>query len=205
MIGLMAELLAFSCSMCSYGSRTLETLTLHVCKNHKSDPRFHIYCESCLRSYTNWDSYRKHLQRGCNTIPSTSVHPDTMDPGSPPAADNEIQSQLNMMDISEQSDELTQEDWHEAAYILNIKEKYIISQVAIDQILSCTKILVFDILSGIMDDIQGNLPSNAIQLLQNKVEHINSSLFQRLSSAALQRKYFRQYFNLVVSDMIPCC
>lgn len=34
----MTESLRYPCIMCSYGARSLENLTSHVCKKHKSDP-----------------------------------------------------------------------------------------------------------------------------------------------------------------------
>lgn len=110
------------------------------------------------------------------------------------------------MDITsehhEHSNAMTQKDWYEAVYILSIKEKYILSQVAVDEVLSCTKTLVSDILYGIMDDVCSNdMPAETMQMLQSKVENINDTLFERMSSASLQRKYFKKYFNLVVSEI----
>ena len=74
------------------------------------------------------------------------------------------------------------------------------SQVAVDQVLASTRTLVSNVLSGILDDIRAEVPSAIMQLLENKFDRINTSLFQRLSSAALQKKYFKKYFNLVVSQ-----
>ena len=59
--------------MCSYGTGNLEDLTSHVCRMHQNDPKFHVYCKSCFRSYTKWDSYRKHIQRGCTHMPSSVI------------------------------------------------------------------------------------------------------------------------------------
>ena len=58
---------------CSICSKSLEALTSHVCRVHRRDPRFLVSCKSCFRSYRKWDSYRKHLQRGCQMIPSQST------------------------------------------------------------------------------------------------------------------------------------
>lgn len=201
---MMAESLVYSCNMCSYNTQNLESLTSHVCKIHKNDPRFHIYCESCLRSYTKWDSYRKHIQRGCMVMPSGSN--TSVDPSFPLTSDdNEGLEELDIMDVDsdqhEHSNAITQKDWYEALYILSIKEKYILSQVAVDEVVSCTKTLVSDILHEIMDDVCGNLPAETMEMLQNKIENVNDTLFKRMSSASLQRKYFKKYFNLVVSKI----
>lgn len=196
----MAESLFYACNMCSYGARDLDGLTSHVCRNHKNDPRFHIYCKSCLRSYTKWDSYRKHVQRGCNATPTSAL----INPGageitpSGTSDENDIDA-VNEIDNGYEPDIVCQKDWHEALYILHIKEKYILSQSAVDHILLSTKTLVSDILNEILDDIQYTIPTNIMHLLQKKVAHINSTLFEHLSTAPMQKKYFKQYFDLVVS------
>lgn len=196
---MMAELLSYACNMCSYSAGTMENLTSHVCRMHKSDPRFHIYCESCLRSYTKWDSYRKHIQRGCCVVSPTA---DMSVTNSPPGDDygNRDEFDTEEQPQSPTASVVVQEDWHEAAYILNIKERYVLSQVAVDQVLACTRTLVSDVLSGVLDDVRADVPSDTVQLLENRVDFINDTLFKHLASAALQKKYFKQHFNLVVSD-----
>ena len=158
---------------------------------------FTFTVKSCLRSYTKWESYRKHVQRGCAIMPSSSV----VDHASssiitPPVVD----------DISMDEEELPPgccndaQDWYEAAYVLKIKEQHILCQVALDQIVSCTRTLVSDILNKTLNDVQDFLPANALQVFENSIAKTNSSLFKHLTSAALQKKYFKQYFNLVVSE-----
>ena len=34
----------------------------------KKHPRFFVYCNSFLRSYTKWNSYLQHIQRGCRSV-----------------------------------------------------------------------------------------------------------------------------------------
>ena len=177
----MTELLPYSCNMCSYGAGSLENLTSHVCRMHKNDPRFHIYCESCLRSYTKWDSYRKHVQRGCCVRPpsedtSTSVDNNPPDNNTDNGEDFGIEEQpQNLM-----ASAVVQEDWHEATYILNIKERYTLSQVAVDQVIACTKTLVFDVLNRLLDDVKAGVPNATIKLLEEKVDYINGTLFNVL-------------------------
>ena len=55
----------FGCSMCSFSATNNATLISHVCKIHRHDPNFLIYCSRCLRSFRVWDTYKKHIYRGC--------------------------------------------------------------------------------------------------------------------------------------------
>lgn len=48
-------------------------LASHVCKIHRYDPNFLIYCSSCLRSFKVWDTYKKHLYRGCKDVANSTI------------------------------------------------------------------------------------------------------------------------------------
>ena len=58
------------CAMCSYSTYQERQLLEHVCTIHRYDPNFIVYCTSCLRSFTKWDSFRKHTYRGCIISPA---------------------------------------------------------------------------------------------------------------------------------------
>lgn len=186
------------CSMCSYCSRTLEALNGHVCKTHKNNPRFLVYCKSCLRSFMKWDSYRKHLQRGCEIMPRrfpADVDPQASMNHDPSTSDNDS----GESEVEENISVTARRQWHEATYILNLKEKHILAQVAVDKIISTTSSFVADILSGLMDDIRDCTPVDTMHILEKKVKDINDDLFKGISTAYLQNLYFKQHFNLVVS------
>lgn len=94
---------------------------------------------------------------------------------------------------------LVDRQWHEAAYILGIKEKHILPQVAIDEILSTTSIFISEILSGLVHDICDSLPTDILQLLQKKIKDTSNSLFRDVLTGFKQNKYFKTHFGLVVS------
>ena len=52
--------------MCSFYAKNKDALVSHVCKIHRYDPNFLIYCSQCLRSFRVWTTYKKHLYRGCH-------------------------------------------------------------------------------------------------------------------------------------------
>ena len=71
--------MAFSCSMCSFCATNNATLVSHVCKIHRYDPNFLIYCSRCVRSFKVWDTYKKHLYRGCGENPTNSASEDDVE------------------------------------------------------------------------------------------------------------------------------
>lgn len=182
----------YACSMCSYTTRELDVYTAHVIRLHKDDPRFNVSCKSCLRSFTKWDSYRKHMQRSCTVRSVASCIPAPSAPLSLPTSDCEEEPEHGVLIESSVSHE-----WHEASFILNIK--CVVSQVAIDRMLTFTKDLVSDILSQMAKDIADIVPDTAMKVIENRLDQINKSLFKRLSSAHLQKTFFKKHFNLVVS------
>ena len=91
------DAMAFACSMCSFYAKDDVTLVSHVCKIHRHDPNFLVYCSRCLRSFRVWDTYKKHRYRGCKENASSS----TSEGGSRESDDNEDST----MDFSEYVEE----------------------------------------------------------------------------------------------------
>lgn len=159
------------CNMCSYAAKTIENLTSHICRIHRFDPKFHVYCESCLRSYTKWDSYKKHLQRGCSIVSSSTQEsaPESITSSPLPVMNCMDEGESQKYNEQPEHCEAIEDDWHEAKYILSVKEKHVLSQVAVDEIIGCTKSLVSDILTEVVDAAQGRVPPNSLKLLQSKI------------------------------------
>ena len=112
------------CAMCSFTTNSLDILVSHVCKLHKAHPRFHVYCKSCLRSYTKWDSYRKHIQRGCKTVLSEQPEPSSPTRVAYLVEDMEVCLLPYEQSMTTESEAVPRQQWHEAAYTLQIKELY---------------------------------------------------------------------------------
>lgn len=107
-------------------------LQKHIYTVHRDDPNFHVYCSFCNRSFKKLSAYRKH------TIESTYVQDDE---DSEP--ENFVQPTLNADEscTSQRSEEThlqLDKKWLEARYILGLKEKYSITQTAIDHVVSST-------------------------------------------------------------------
>ena len=89
--------------------------------------------------------------------------------------------------------------WHEAEFILKIKEQYSLTQVAVDQ---TTKMLMKDVFSSVLDSLKEHLTAKTLSLLSERMNTASTSLFSGLSSAYLQNKYFKEHFKLVVSKYL---
>ena len=82
---------------------------------------------------------------------------------------------------------------------MKVKEQYVVSQAVIDHLLPATKELVSNILSGVLSKIQDQIPIDSLKLLEDEIKHANTTLFHGIESAFLQKTFFRDEFNLVVS------
>ena len=80
--------------------------------------------------------------------------------------------------------------WHEAEFILKIKEQYSLTQVAVDQTVASTKMLMKDVFSSVLDSLKKHLTAETMSLLSERMNTASTSLFSGLSSAYLQNKYF---------------
>ena len=189
------------CSMCTYCTSSEYELVAHVCKIHRYHPNFLVYCSSCFRSYSKWNTYKKHLSRGCSlqvhqdsSVDSEGTHhlePTTSDEFS---ASNSIEDGL--LDCNSLA--TPSQDWHEAAYILYIKENHVITQNAINTILPHTNQLFSSLLDSVSRQLRANLSEEAMKFVEQAHSNV-LPLFSSLSTPHLQRKFFRENFTFVVS------
>jgi hypothetical protein len=94
------------------------------------------------------------------------------------------------------------QEWHEAAYILYIKENHVKTQAAIDTILPHTNELFSFLLEKVSSELKTKLSDEAMEFVEQTHSHV-LPMFSNLSTRYLQRKFFREQFSLVVS-LIPC-
>ena len=150
------------CSMCTYCTSSEYELVNHVCKIHRYHPNFQVYCASCLRSYSKWNTFKKHISRGCSlqvnqdsSADSDGTH-DHLNPTT--FHDISVSSSLGEGSLDCNSFATPSQEWHEAAYILYIKENHIITQTAIDTILPHTNQLFSSLLESISRELKMKLP-----------------------------------------------
>ena len=199
----MSELL--SCPMCSYFASHEEQLLRHVCGIHEHDPNFLIYCSTCSRSFTKLDSFRKHKLRSSecsgkgdqpSLTPQSPIVPDPTDDMSPTSNYDGGESSSIVPAPRRPSSK-----WRAATFILGIKEKHLLSQAAVDTLLSSTTSLVNGLLQDVLTGLREELPEGGKEVLDQKIREGSFDLqpFSGLETAYLQNKYFRECFELVVS------
>ena len=196
------------CTMCSFSSTRITTLTSHVLRAHRSHPRFHIYCKYCLRSYKKWDSYRKHLHRGCSeivSIPQINSHEANEDDVKESNEDSVDTSNEDHVEVLSTLDpgyanlNSLEHKMQEAIFVLGIKEQHALSQSAVDQVVSSTSVLVSDLFSSIISNVNKAIPPNYVKVIEEEMMDTRKALFNGISTAFQQNKFFKEHFNLVVS------
>ena len=101
-------------------------------------------------------------------------------------------------DVDQRADcQLISQQWHEARFILSIKEKYVLSQAAVDAVLFSTAELFSALLDDTLASLRQDLPEEWMQLVQQRLTE-RRTLFSGLSTSYLQQKYFKEEFQLVV-------
>lgn len=144
-----------------------------------------------------WNTYKKHLSHGC----SRQVHQDSsVDSESThhlePTSDDFSASNSTEDDLLDCNSLATpSQNWHEAAYILYIKENHVITQSAINTILPHTN----QLFSSLLDSVSRQLITNLSEEAMKFVEQAHSNVLPLFSSLSTQRKFFRESFTFVVS------
>ena len=191
----------FGCSMCSFVSKSEKHVTKHICLVHRDDPRFLVHC-ACFRSFKKWNTFLKHLQRGCSARSNPSSHSSlSLAPviNMTGFLDQDFHQSQNA-GRSTMNGEILDSQWQQAEYILSIKEKYGLTQVAVDHVISSTKLLLKDVLTQLLYQMShsNHLSTNGQQYLEEECNRISDQLFHNLSTRYMQQKYFKDHFNFIV-------
>jgi hypothetical protein len=101
---------------------------------------------------------------------------------------------MSLADIGE----TISQQWHEARFILGIKEQHVISQAAVDHIIiSSTTTLVSTLLDNITAGVHSTDPHELLKVIEERVCDAKA-MFSGLSTSYQQQKYFVDNFHLVV-------
>ena len=212
-----------NCSMCSYSCTDANLLVKHTVREHKYDPNFRIHCTICGTSFDKYNSFQKHVKR--NHTGDIIVDPPVdRENGedqlqqfqdfhiNPNADPNPLANSINLESegvIEEDTDHgnINKMQWYTARFILNLKEKCRVTQVAVNDTLDATKDLVDQVVTVIKKRLQARCLHENINFsdIANNDDGEESDLFDtsflfdHVNSQYLQNKFFKENFNLVVS------
>ena len=200
--------MAFSCSYCCFKSQKWRILLRHTFECHSSTPTFlfncpALGCSQSFRTFSGISSHivRKHPRFNFSMQVSTSQSDLVSNDFEISNMNSEVQCMLDgdSMDhgnaVELNIPTFTNQQKSAALFILTLKERYCITQVALDFAIGQVKEMV----GYIMDDVKLNLQ----QQLTNEcldIEQIfdHSKIFDGLNTEYLQQKFYRQHFGLVV-------
>ena len=212
----------YYCPHCAYRCTDYRSYARHVFESHSSIPNFSFTCgiKGCIRRLRNYHTLQSHLARNhcgedLNSVlydsPSESIlRSDT-------AAENDLraseldddlgleQSQRVCTAQSEGVIAVNELQKSSALFLLTLKEKYKLTQTAIDFAVDRMKVTV----DNIIDDLHQGVAKEVINVTSDlsdadklriySVFHNAKNPFNGLETRYLQSKYFEENFAVVVS------
>lgn len=188
----------------------------HTFQAHSSLPNFKFTCgvEGCCQTFTTYSAAKSHIarkHRGVNLdesanspIQSQEYHPDTSSSEFSPVecTDDDLMhhSAASQPLLTSQENTLQRSA---ALFLLSLKEQHQNTQKAIDfaveQVQQMMSYAVEDIKKSVMSTLQDHCAA-----MQSDIPDISSCFevpnpFEALHTEYLQTKYYKNYFNLVVS------
>lgn len=215
----------YHCPYCSYRCNRYRIHTRHVFDSHSSIPNFEFTCgiNSCIRKFRNYNSLKSHVARNhygddpdatpilplVSDLPSESVENDTC--SSEPNGFEDTLAPEQYEELSQtcvmQSHSKNQLQKSSALYLLTLKEKYRLTQTAVDFVVNHTKVAVDNIIDDLHQSVAREMMSISVLSDGDKsrissVFHNATNPFSGLETQYLQSKYFEETFAVVVSLLL---
>ncbi len=210
----MAENGSYSCDRCSYRCNIQLEVIKHGFNTHSSEPLFRLKCgiQGCLHIFSSGSSFssykthasRKHPNWQSYLSPTFSVRSTIDQDTEPPAFISEEDEEDDCMDTFSEAEDIQSVPQevapkvHAALFLLAFKEKYNISQGAINYAVGSITTIVEKICSNVQQSVTTTLREN------NFTDDISSSFgfeepFFGLETEYRQSLYYRTEFGLIVS------
>ena len=170
-----------------------------------------MHCSLCGSSFKKYNSFQRHVKRK-HTLENQQDDPqDDEDVNSDDNFDgvlNDNENQPVNVQFVSHDEEL---QWNAAKYILTLKEKHGQTQTAVDSTLEVTNDLIEQVVNGVKRKLKAKLHNNGVnldELLQDDEDDAfypendifnTSFLFENVGTEYLQKKVFREKFDLEVS------
>ena len=173
----------------------------HVFECHSSTPNFRFSCgiSGCVQTFKTYSAYSSHLKRKHENCDFTQLQ--SVSTGSSQFADDQE-------DLGEEGSEEHQTKQSglairpaqrsSALLLLSLKEKYRLTQTAVDFTVGQVKELLVHALEEVKSSVQMHVGEIDVDI----DECFEFDPFEGLSSEFLHRKFYRENFNLVVRLLV---
>lgn len=211
--------MTFQCQSCSFRCPAWRVYLRHSFEAHSCDPNFSFTCgvDGCPMTFKTYSSIRAHLSK---------KHPNSPDPAPAPVIEEEGDSPMDTStcDVSLLHTEFCNVEQphtaqlqtvsanrHAGLLLLTLKEKHRLTQTSVDfavhQIQSMIKYTLEDAKESIEQKLQLHFTQLGVQLPDISDCFANIDPFSGLESEYMQTKFYKENFNLVVSEnmLFPAC
>lgn len=176
----------------------------HTFESHSSAPNFSFTCglSGCMQTLKTYSGISSHLRRKHPTgnfddleveCPAAAFEQDTGVYVDEPNFDSEPQVDP---DKRLESDKLLSSQRSAALLLINLKERHRLTQSAVN----FTVGQVGQMLAHVLDDVKASLKDKLGEVDIDECFDVDP--FCGLETEALQSKFYREHFNLVVSDWV---
>jgi len=211
--------MAFQCQSCSFRCPAWKVYLRHSFGAHSCDPNFSFTCgvDGCPMTFKTYSSIRAHLAK---------THPHSPDPAPCPVIEEEGNGLMDTStcDVSPMQDppskicnveqphaaelQTVSANMHAGLLLLTLKEKHRLTQASVDfavhQIQSMIRYTLEDAKESIEQKLQLHCTEMGVQLPDISDCFANIDPFSGLESEYMQTKFYKENFNLVVSENVLC-
>ncbi len=190
----------------------LKNYLKHIKLFHSHQPSFSITCGlgGCLRTFSNFQVFRNHISTYHSSDPmllneesTLGLNDDNVNAEDENVGDDTNGGETSFEDLGSGSCDLQKST---AMVLMGLKEKYKLTQVALQGVIASTTSLVQCRLSELHSLVRDMLLSNGIS--PDVVSHLEplftdngaiSNPFKGLETKCQQMNFYRTHFNLIVS------
>lgn len=181
----------------------------HTFECHSSEPNFRMSCRICSQTFSNYSSMSSHISRkhkGCSLEETDHISTVSQDLQITNVAVDTPMMTSTTCDIHPQSSQTHENQMYRSAalFLLTLKEKYNLTQTTVDFAVSQVQQMVKYALEDLKDNVLKSAHESGYDLPMNIVDAMDTSInpFQDLHSEHMQTKFFKEYFNIVVSNVL---
>jgi len=196
------------CQFCCYRCTTYRAYVKHVFESHSSAPNFLFTCgiDGCSRTFRNYSSIKSHFSRDhfnevestVGDLPIVSGHSEELEANNVHSTESLVQQDEFGPETTADAvspDDILQRSC--ALYLLTLKEKYKLTQTAIDFVVAQTKDTIQTVIDNLHQSVCGSTFSESQSDLNQIFENALNP-YSGLETQYLQSKYIESNLGVVV-------